>query len=230
LAVPFKSATWFNPLNGDIHAASFDTAGVDIDLRSGESLILQTWSKAEPLMNKEQTIKHRSRDVIAVPGPWTLSFIEEAPKVDKTYRLEKLQTWEQLDEQTRVTMGTGVYTTHLQLSESDLKGATAWRMDLGDVRESARVYINGQLIGCAWSVPFTLDFSDALKTGDNEIRIEVTNLPANRISYLDRQGVLWRKMEEINVVDINYKKTLYDQWEPMPSGLNTEVLIFKYIK
>jgi hypothetical protein len=30
-------------------------------------------------------------------------------------------------------------------------------------------------------------------------------------------------MEEINVVDINYKKTLYDQWEPMPSGLNTSV-------
>jgi len=27
-------------------------------------------------------------------------------------------------------------------------------------------------------------------------------------------------------VDINYKKTLYDGWEPMPSGLNSEVKLF----
>ena len=91
------------------------------------------------------------------------------------------------------------------------------------MRESARVYINGQFIGCAWSVPFILDTKGALKVGDNEIRIEVTNLPANRIADLDRRGAQWRKMEEINVVDINYKKTLYDQWEPMRSGLNSKV-------
>jgi hypothetical protein len=29
-------------------------------------------------------------------------------------------------------------------------------------------------------------------------------------------------------VDINYKKTLYDQWEPMPSGLNSEVKLIRY--
>jgi hypothetical protein len=28
---------------------------------------------------------------------------------------------------------------------------------------------------------------------------------------------------EINVVDINYKKTTYAHWKPMPSGLNSEV-------
>ena len=100
-------------------------------------------------------------------------------------------------------------------------------IDLGDVRESARVYINGLFIGCAWSAPFILDTKQTLKAGVNEIRIEVTNLPANRIAELDRQGVKWRKMEEINVVDINYKKTTYDEWEPMPSGLNSEVRLFR---
>jgi hypothetical protein len=132
------------------------------------------------------------------------------------------------DANARVTMGTGVYTTHLKLTKKDLKGVNGWMIDLGDVRESARVYINGQLIGCAWSVPFVLDCGKALKAGDNEIRIEVTNLPANRIADLDRRGVKWRKMEEINVVDINYKKALYDQWEPVPSGLNSEVKLIRY--
>jgi hypothetical protein len=59
------------------------------------------------------------------------------------------------------------------------------------------------------------------------VRIEVTNLPANRIADLDRRGVKWRKMEDINVVNINYKKTLYNEWEPVPSGLASTVKLFR---
>jgi hypothetical protein len=170
-------------------------------------------------------------DTVAVNGPWTLSFTEEAPKVLKTFALERLQTWETLDDDSvHVTMGTGVYTTHIQLTKADVKDVAGWQIDLGDVRESARVYINGQFIGCAWSVPFVLNFEGILKAGDNELRIEVTNLPANRIADLDRRGVKWRKMEEINVVDINYKKTTYDQWEPVPSGLNSDIRLIKLTK
>ena len=226
LAVPFKAALWFNPLNGDINAADFDAQGINISLRSGESMILQTFN--EPLENMPAVAEKHTDNYgdIVLQGPWTLAFTEEAPKVDKTYKLDNLQTWEMLDEQTRITMGTGVYTTTFKLSKKeDPKGP--WKIDLGDVRESARVYINGQFIGCAWSVPFVLDTKGTLREGLNEIRIEVTNLPANRISELDRQGVKWRKMEEINVVDINYKKTLYDQWEPVPSGLNSEVRLIR---
>ena len=229
LAVACKGATWFNPLNGDIRPADSNADGVVIRLRSGESMILQTYDEAMP-SNESLPLKDAQKNVvwndIILQGPWTLSFIEESPKVEQKYVLDKLRTWESLDEQTRITMGTGVYTTKLKLSKKeDPKGA--WKIDLGDVRESARVYINGQFVGCAWSAPFVLDTKQTLKVGSNEIRIEVTNLPANRIAELDRQGVKWRKMEEINVVDINYKNTTYDQWEPMPSGLNSTVKLFR---
>jgi hypothetical protein len=100
-------------------------------------------------------------------------------------------------------------------------------IDLGDVRESARVYLNGQFLGCAWAVPFVLDCRDALRKGKNELRIEVTNLPANRISDLDRKCYRWRKFNEINVVDINYKHTTYENWEPVKSGLNSQVKLIK---
>ena len=229
LAVDFKDAVWFNPLNGNITKAQFDKDGLVINLRSGESMILQTYDAPGQTDAVASVVPHGETATVALQGPWTLSFTEEAPKVAKTFQLTKLQTWEQLDDaNARVTMGTGVYTTHLKLTKKDLKGVNGWMIDLGDVRESARVYINGQLIGCAWSVPFVLDCGKALKAGDNEIRIEVTNLPANRIADLDRRGVKWRKMEEINVVDINYKKTLYDQWKPVPSGLNSEVKLIRY--
>jgi beta-galactosidase/beta-glucuronidase len=194
-------------------------------------MILQVWNKERKENTPATDISHASRHTphatITLPGPWTLSFTEEAPKVNKTFNLDKLQTWESLDDDSvKITMGTGVYTTKFKLSKKDdPKGA--WKIDLGDVRESARVYINGQFIGCAWSVPFELDCKQALKVGENILRIEVTNLPANRIADLDRRGIPWRKMEEINVVDINYKKTTYDQWEPVPSGLNSEVKLIK---
>ena len=43
LAVSFKDAVWFNPLNGDIIPASISADSIDICLRSGESMILQTY-------------------------------------------------------------------------------------------------------------------------------------------------------------------------------------------
>jgi len=221
LAVDCKSAMLFNPLNGDIQPATMTDGKVHLALRSGESIILQTSDTPSQFIATQS--QHTSMQ-LPIPGPWILTFIEEEPNVSQTFQLEKPQTWETLSEKTAVTMGTGVYTTMLKLTEEQAQ--QHWHIDLGDVRESARVYINGQLIGCAWSVPFVLDCQQALKAGNNEIRIEVTNLPANRISQLDRQGVKWRKMEEINVVDINYMKTTYADWTPMKSGLNSEVKLY----
>ena len=120
-------------------------------------------------------------------------------------------------------MGTGVYTTILNMTEEE--AAQAWTIDLGDVRESARVYVNGTFVGCAWAVPFTLDCGKLFHHGTNEIKIEVTNLPANRIADMDRRGVPWRKFHDINVVDINYHHTTYDRWDPVPSGLAGKVVL-----
>ena len=223
-SVPFKDALWFNPLNGDITSADIHQNTIDINLRSGESMILQLFDEILP--NKATTAPSQQGNAIPLRTPWTLSFINSVPQVDKTYPLDSLHTWETLDEQTRILMGTGVYTTTFKLTKQQL-GDGQWKIDLGDVRESARVYINNQYIGCAWCVPFVLDTKGTLKNGENTLRIEVTNLPANRIAELDRKGVKWRKMEEINVVDINYKKTTYDQWDPMPSGLNAPVKLVK---
>ena len=226
LAVPFKAAMWFNPLNGEICDACFDGNGIDISLRSGESMILQTFAEGQGGSQVTRSEPVKWNDII-LEGPWTLTFLDEAPKVGKTFQLPRLQTWEKLDDDNvKVTMGTGVYTLKFKMSKRE-DPTGPWMIDLGDVRESARVYINGQFIGCAWSVPFVLDTKGALQVGDNEVRIEVTNLPANRIADLDRRGVKWRKMEEINVVDINYRNTRYDQWDLMPSGLNSEVKLIR---
>jgi hypothetical protein len=225
LAVPFKSATLYDPMTGDIRTAAVNNGKVQLQLRSGESIIVVCNDKAAQKQTPIKAATANSEMVDLTNGKWTLSFTEDAPKVGKTFTLDKLQTWEKLSEETGVTMGTGIYTTTFQLSAQQAKGL--WVIDLGDVRESARVYINNKYIGCAWAVPFLLNCKDALKAGKNTLRIEVTNLPANRIADLDRKGVEWRKMKEINVVDINYKKTTYAGWAPVASGLNSTVKLIK---
>ena len=219
LAVPFNSATWYDPMTGDITPALVNNGKVAISLRSGESRILRTSS-----VQYAEAMPQPTKQDFALAGPWSLSFIEEAPRVSQRFTLDTPQTWEALSPEAAITMGTGVYTTTFQMTKQQAR--QHWMIDLGDVRESARVYINGQFVGCAWAVPFILDCRNTFKKGKNELRIEVTNLPANRISDMDRRAVPWRKMKEINVVDINYKKTTYESWQPVKSGLNGEVRLF----
>ena len=121
-------------------------------------------------------------------------------------------------------MGTGVYETTFHVTPLQHQTATeGFRLDLGDVRESARVWLNDEYVGCAWAAPFTLDLDDKVREGANTLRIEVTNLPANRISQMDRDGVTWRIFEDINFSNISTAS--YADWAPVPSGLNSKVAL-----
>ena len=225
LSVPFCEAAFFDPMTGNISKAPVSDGKVQLNLRSGESVILKTCDKPLPsgLVENPQ-VKDGER--IMLDGPWSLSFVESAPKVEASFLLDSLRTWESLgDPAAAVTMGTGAYITHLSLGPE--KAAARWVMELGDVRESARVYVNGEYLGCAWAAPFRLDCGTSLKAGENEIRIEVTNLPANRIADMDRRGVKWRIFKDINMVDIHYKPSDYSSWEPVPSGLNSPVFLVR---
>ena len=207
---------------------------VDISLRSGESCFIDAFPDGNSVVTYPLYTRHLSGKMSLLKdltdNKWTLSFIDSQPAVNQEITLDGLKTWEGLpvdglDE----LMGTGVYETTFNLSANDVANGH-YRIDLGDVRESARVFINDIYLGCAWCVPFTLDFDGVLREGENTIRIEVTNLPANRIAAYDRRGIKWRKFNEINVVDINYKHSTYEDWTPMPSGLNSYVQIHKYVE
>jgi hypothetical protein len=97
--------------------------------------------------------------------------------------------------------------------------ADRWVLDLGDVRESARVRVNGEPAGIAFAHPYRVEVTDSLRPGDNEICIEVTNLSANRIRDLDRRNIYWKKFHDINLVDHQYRTFDAGDWELEPSGL-----------
>lgn len=225
LAVNFRDAVWYDPMTGAIYKADIDDSKVRLNLKSGESRILVT--SPAMLVAPQRLISHRpSTTIDLTDNKWTLSFVESNPNVKKTFKLKKVLPWENLSKQTRVLAGTGVYSTTVNLTP--LLSQVRWILNLGDVRESARVYVNGKYVATAWAAPFEVDLGDALQSGDNEIRIEVTNLPANLIADYDRRGIDWRCMKEINVVGLDYKPANYANWDPVPSGLNSTVKLISY--
>ena len=204
-----------------------------LDLRSGESCFIETAEDGQPTLcyplgrgiQSPQDSLPLVTDLTA--QPWTLRFVESQPQVQDKLRLNRLQTWETLPHDSLcVLMGTGVYETTFSLPQgTDL--SRQFRLDLGDVRESARVYLNGRYVGTAWACPMTLDFPGWMLQPDrNQLCIEVTNLPANRIADYDRRGIPWRRFKEINVVDIRYQKTGYGDWQHVPSGLHSHVKLY----
>ena len=88
---------------------------------------------------------------------------------------------------------------------------------MGDVREVAKVWINSVYVGNSWSVPFELNIdAGILRKKNNKLRIEVRNLDANRIIWLDKNKVPW---QTFFLVDVAYRNFDASHWESVPSGL-----------
>ena len=223
-----------NDVREDIHVSA-TTKPLHLDLRSGESCFIDIDADGQPTLTYPIARSTGNEALLAdlTNQAWTLSFTESQPSVSQRFKISKLQAWETLPNDTlRDLMGTGIYETTFELDrksqEEARDGETSLRLSLGDVRESARVYLNGRYAGTIWAHPATLDIPLWMfNNGKNHLAIEVTNLPANRIAAYDRQGIPWRHFNEINVVDINYKKTTYADWTPVPSGLNSTVKLYR---
>jgi hypothetical protein len=220
LGVDALSAALYDPLTGKSGMAKLrkqeGKTQVYLQLKPGESVILKTFYAPVTVDASWSYVKTKS-DHVELSGKWTLSFIEGEPRIDRTYDLDKLVSWTELDTAgVKTFAGTGKYTLAFTLPEVK---ADDWVLDLGQVNESARVAINGRFVGTLWSLPFRANVGSYFVPGLNLLDVEVTNTPANRIADLERRKVEWKIFDDINVVNRAYKPFDASAWEPMPSGL-----------
>jgi len=118
--------------------------------------------------------------VAAVEKPWTLAFTPGwgAPA---EVRMDKLTSWtEAKEEGVRHFSGTATYSSEFQIAEKLPEHAKVV-LDLGEVRETARVTVNGKEMGVAWKRPFLVDITAAAVPGKNTLKVQVTNLWPNRV-------------------------------------------------
>lgn len=76
--------------------------------------------------------------------------------------------------------GTGIYRTKVTLPK--LTSRQRVLLDLGEARVVASVYLNDRLAGRRAWYPFEFDLTDLARTGENALRVEVTNTIANRMT------------------------------------------------
>ena len=219
LTVPATSVVRYNPMDGTWGKAPLrirdGQTEVYLQLASGESTFLQTFTSQQVEAAAYPTYK-KAAEPLPFGAEWDFRFVESNPAVSGVPAYVTLGSWTDLSgENVANTMGTACYTYRFRLSAK----ADEWLLSLGDVRESARVRINGQEVATLWALPYSCLVGRYLKPGENVLEVEVTNLPANRIAEMDRRQVPWRKFKDINVATINYKTGTYAHWQPMESGL-----------
>ncbi len=131
----------------------------------------------QPASTASTNIKGK-RVLMSLQGPWNVAF---DPKWGGSAQVEfpTLQDWSKHTEPgIKYYSGTAVYT-----KQFDYKGTLSGSLflDLGLVKNIAKVWLNGQDLGTIWTSPWQVDISGALKNGKNELKIEVTNLWGNRL-------------------------------------------------
>ena len=226
LGVPVESAVILDPLTGAGGTAALrrrdGPADVYLQLAPGASLILRTSTRAAA-GGPAWIDTVPTGAPIEVTGTWQIEFIKGGPTLPPPATRTALGSWTDLGGEAERFAGTARY--RIEFDPASLAGGPApsapagWALDLGDVRESARVRLNGEDVTTAWSVPFVVRLGNRLRPGRNVLELDVTNLAANRIRDMDRRGVPWKIMHEINFVNINYQPFDASKWELTPSGL-----------
>jgi hypothetical protein len=77
--------------------------------------------------------------------------------------------------------GTATYTKTFTINSNDIQPSVKWILNLGVVNDIVVVFVNNKKVGTLWYPPYSIDVSNFLQQGDNEVKIEVTNNWVNRL-------------------------------------------------
>ncbi|KAA2240036.1 glycosyl hydrolase family 2 [Chitinophaga agrisoli] len=189
---------------------------VYLQLQPDESIIIKT-TRDNTLQGNPWAYWQPAGEPQPLTGKWDLAFTGGEPAIKKTFTLDKPSSWTLLpDSAAKIYAGAGRYRISF---DKPATVADDWLLDLGTVRESARIILNGRPLDTLWALPFRTRIGQYLKAGKNVLEVEVVNLPANRIADYDRKGKEWRIFYEINFVNVFYKPFSAADWAPVPSGL-----------
>ena len=149
----------------------------------------QSWFvvfKDEARTNKEPiapSVKNfaGSKPAMEISGPWSVSFDPQWSGITTAVDFEKLQDWTKRPEDgIRYYSGIATYKKTFQWQDG-LPDARQFFLDIGTVRNVARIRLNGHDLGVIWTAPWRVEITGTLHAGVNELEIDVANLWPNRL-------------------------------------------------
>ncbi|NSW95344.1 MAG: glycoside hydrolase, partial [Bacteroidales bacterium] len=186
-----KQAEIWHPETGKIEQASYTisngTTKVPMHLEANDAVFVVFRNKA----GKSSRIIPAPKEtkLAEVAGPWLVKFQERrgAP-AEATF--ETLTPWnENSDAGIKYFSGTAAYSKTISIPEDWLKNNSELWLDMGTVKNLAEVIVNGKSLGVVWKTPFRVNIIDAVKPGENNLEIRVTNLWVNRLIGDQQPGV-----------------------------------------
>ena len=111
--------------------------------------------------------------------------------------------------------GSGIYETGFRRTKS---GAV---LDLGDVRHTCEVFLNGKSLGVKVMSPYRYELPDELLSEDNKLEIRVSNTPGNQYQYT-KSFDKWGKWQ---LTAYHERQLLFDR-DTLYSGLYGPVRIW----
>jgi hypothetical protein len=174
----------WHPDNGKMEMCSYKMQGayteVSLNLESDDAVFVVFRKETR---KKSVTVVPPSEYQLAeIKGPWDVRFQPQRGAPDGQVVFEELSSWnENKNPAIKYFSGTAEYSKKIQLPEDKIKRNTRLWLDLGEVRNLAEVIVNGKSMGILWKSPFRIDITEAVKPGENELKIKVTNLWVNRI-------------------------------------------------
>lgn len=122
----------------------------------------------------------RPRQLDTLNGAWTVHF---DPKMGApgTVRFDSLEDWTRDPrEGIRFYSGIARYVTTFDAPRAS-EGKGRFYIDLGTVHDLARVILNGKDLGVAWTPPFRVEATGALRARGNTLEVRVANRWPNRL-------------------------------------------------
>lgn len=209
--VDWRDAVLMDPMDGKIGRPQRDGGRLQVELAAGQTLFMRTYDhqvEAEPWQYLLAAGETKPFD-----GNWQITFLTGGPELPDPLTTDELKSWTELAGEAGETFaGTAAYETEFSVEQPG-----RYLLDLGKVADSARVVVNGEEAAVLFAPPYRLPIQ--LNEGENQLRIEVTNVAANRIRYLDQEGTKWRIFHDINFVNINYRPFDASDWEVRDAGL-----------
>ncbi|TCD08286.1 glycosyl hydrolase [Pedobacter frigidisoli] len=171
----------WNPIDGKTksirnYKLANNISNILINLDAYESAFI-VFSKDNRVDTSQKTV---SRDFAMQPldGRWVVNFDEKWGGPNQV-KMDTLSDWSKITID-GIKYYSGIATYH-QKFVFNHNHSVRVMIDLGEVRNMAKVRLNGKLIGTLWTAPWQLDLSEFIKKGQNEIEIEVANLWPNRL-------------------------------------------------
>jgi hypothetical protein len=117
-----------------------------------------------------------------IKNSWTVTFDSTKGGPAQPVIFEHLKDWSTNDNiAIKYYSGTAVYTTTFD-NKRRMYAGSKFKLYVGKVANLARVYVNGIDCGVLWTEPYHVDISKAIRSGKNDVRIEVTNTWFNRLT------------------------------------------------